>query len=127
MLDTGVTPSYADGSWAINTKSEKQDAALTLLNWMATPEFGQLMADQLKQFSPVPGVTYTDPVMAQEWELYEQASSPYLLLVSFRYGEPLGSSLMGEGGQQLLLGQATPEQVADKIQTGVSTWFTPGG
>ncbi|MFV0405387.1 MAG: ABC transporter substrate-binding protein [Propioniciclava sp.] len=125
VLDHGVTPSFADGSWAINTASEKQEAAATLLNWMATAEFGQLMADELKQFSPISGVTYSDPVMAEEWRLYEQASSPYLQLVSFRYGEPLGSSLMGEGGQELLLGQLTPAEVAEKIQTGVSTWFTP--
>lgn len=126
VIDHGVTPAYADGSWAISSTSQKQEAAATLLNWMATAEFGQLMADELKQFSPVPGVTYDDPVMAEQWELYEQASSPYLLLVSFRYGEPLGSALMGEGGQELLLGQSTPAEVAEKIQTGVSTWFTPG-
>lgn len=126
-LDHSVTPAYADGSWAINANSSKQEAAETLLNWMATAEFGQLMADELKQFSPVPGVTYDDPVMAEEWELYEQNSSPYLHLVSFRYGEPLGSTLMGDGGQELLLGEITPDELAEQIQSGISTWFTPKG
>ncbi|MFC4224092.1 ABC transporter substrate-binding protein [Lysinibacter cavernae] len=125
VLDHSVTPSYADGNWAISATSKKQEAAETLTKWFATAEFGQLVADELKQFSPVPGVTYNDPVMKETWDLYQEASSPYLLLVDFRYGQPLGSDLMGEGGQQLFLGELDAAGVASKIQTGVSQWFTP--
>ncbi len=125
VLDHSVTPSYADGNWAISASSKKQDAAKTLIKWLATPEFGQLVADELKQFSPIPGVTYEDPIMNSMWELYKENSSPYLLLVDFRYGQPLGTDVMGQGIQKLFLGDEDAKTVATELQSGISQWFTP--
>ncbi len=125
-LGTPVSPSFADGNWAVSSGSPKQDQARTLVNWMASKEFGQLVVDELKQFSPIPGVSFSDPVMKDIWALYTKQSSPYILLVDFRYGQPSGSDLMGENGQKLLLGEIDAATVAKQIQTGVSQWFTPG-
>lgn len=120
-----VTPAYADGNFGLNAKSTNKEASLKLLNWIATPEFGQLVADNLHQFSAIPGVTYDDPIMAGMWSAYEASPAPYLLLVNFRYGEPQGTALMGEGVQQMFLGQLDPAGLAQKVQDGISTWFTP--
>ena len=125
VAEKPVTPAYADGNFAINSKSPNKDAAFKLLNWFATPEFGQLVADDLNQFSAVPGVDYSDKVMAEAWKNYEKSPAPYLLLVNFRYGEPLGTAVLGQQVQKMLLGQQDPAGAASTLQTGISQWFTP--
>jgi raffinose/stachyose/melibiose transport system substrate-binding protein len=117
---------WADGSFAINKKSENQDAALKLLNWLASPEFGQLFADEIKQFSSINGVVYSDPVMKEMNELFTSGPTAYINLVDMRYGEPVGSTLIGEGIQSMFLGDLNATGVAKKLQDGIATWFTPG-
>lgn len=124
--DKPVTPAYADGGFAINAASEQQEAAADLIRWLATPEFGQLFTDELSMFSPIPGVTYDDPLLQEMWDLYTASPASYLQLVNFRYGEPQGSAVLGEGIQQLFLGQLDAAGVAQKVQDGVDQWFTPG-
>ena len=117
---------WADGSFAINTKSENQEAALNLLNWLASEEFGQLFVDEVKQFSAIKGLTYSDPVMKEMNELFASGPTAYINLVDMRYGDPTGSTLIGEGIQSMFLGDMSAVGVADKLQEGISTWFTPG-
>lgn len=125
VLDAPVSPAYADGNFAVNSKSEHQDEAFELLNWLATPEFGQLVADELNQFSAIPGVEYDDEVMKEAWANYEAGQAPYLLLVDFRYGEPLGTAVLGAEVQKMFLGQTDAAGAAATLQTGISQWFTP--
>lgn len=125
VTDTVLTPGWMDGSWGVNASSPDQEAALELVRWMATEEYGQLFADELGQLSAVPGVTPQDPLLAEMAEGYEQNPAPYLHLMHFRYGEPTGDSILGEGIQQMLLGDADAAQVAENVQTGVSQWFEP--
>lgn len=126
VLDAPVSPAYADGNFAVNAKSKNKEAAFELLNWLATAEFGQLVADELNQFSAIPGVTYSDEVMQEAWDNYEQGQAPYLLLVDFRYGEPLGTAVLGTEIQRMLLGETDAAGAAAALQTGISQWFTPG-
>ena len=126
VLDAPVSPAYADGNFAVNAKSENKEAAFELLNWLATAEFGQLVADELNQFSAIPGVTYSDEVMQEAWDNYEQGQAPYLLLVDFRYGEPLGTAVLGTEIQRMFLGETDAAGAAATLQTGISQWFTPG-
>jgi raffinose/stachyose/melibiose transport system substrate-binding protein len=126
VLDTPVTPGYADGSFGINAASEQQEAATELLQWMTTEEFGQLVADEIKQFSPLPGITYSDPLLDEMNSLYQESPAPYLLLVDFRYGDPTGTTILGLDIQRMLLGEKDAAQSAADLQDGISTWFTPG-
>lgn len=120
------TPGWMDGSFAVNAHSDETEAAIELVDWMGTPEFGQLFSDVAKQISPVRGVTPTDPLLDEFDDLYHESPVPYLMLVHFRYGEPLGSDLSGNGIQAMFLGTATAEDVAREIDEGLATWFTPG-
>jgi raffinose/stachyose/melibiose transport system substrate-binding protein len=120
-----TTPGWADGNFAVNAKSENQEAALELVKWMATKEFGQLVADEVKQISAVPGVEYKDELLKQMSENYEKNPSPYLLLTDFRYGAPSGTDLLGKGVQELLLGKKDAATVSKELDTGVKTWFKP--
>ena len=125
-LDHAVTPGYADGSFGINAASSKKEAATELLQWMTTKEFGQLVADEVGQFSALPGVSYSDPLMKEMNEQYTANPAPYLLLVDFRYGDPTGTAVLGPDIQAMFLGSKTPEQLGSDLQAGVSTWFMPG-
>ena len=121
-----LSAGWGDGSFAINSKSPNQEAALKLLNWLASPEFGQLFVDEVKQFSVIKGLTYSDPVMKEMNELFLSGPTAYINLVDMRYGDPSGSTLIGEGIQSMFLRDMTPAGVADKLQTGIATWFVPG-
>jgi len=120
-----TTTGYADGAFGISAKSDAQDASKELVKWMATKEFGQLVADKVKQLSAVPGVSYSDPLMKQMSENYTKNPTPYLLLVDFRYGTPSGSVLLGKGVQEMLLDKKSAAAVSTDLQTGVSQWFKP--
>ncbi|MDF8266099.1 ABC transporter substrate-binding protein [Luteipulveratus flavus] len=124
---SATTPGWADGNFAVSKKSKHQAQAMELVQWMSTPEFGQMVADEIKQISAVPGVTYSDPLLKQMNDAYTKNGSPYLLLTDFRYGAPSGTDLMGKGVQQLLLGQKDAAGVSKDLDTGIKTWFKPSG
>lgn len=125
VLDHAVTPAWADANFGISAATQNKEAAEELMRWLATPEFGQLVADELKQFSPIPGVKFQDPLMDEMWSLFNENPAPYLMLINFRYGDPSGTDLVGEGVQQMFLDQATAQQVGEKIDTGLAAWFKP--
>jgi raffinose/stachyose/melibiose transport system substrate-binding protein len=122
-----LVPSYADGGWAINghIDAAKQAAAETFVKWLGSPAFGQLMADNLKMFSAIPGVTYTDDVMKQMWADYQAGPAAYLMLVNFRYCNPTADSILGPNIQKMFLGQLTAQAVVDDVTNGVSTCTLP--
>ncbi|WP_182902483.1 extracellular solute-binding protein [Microbispora sp. H10830] len=125
-VTTPVTPGWADGSFGVNAKSAHQAEALELVKWMATPEFGQLYASELKQLSAVPGVTPSDPLLAEMAKNYAANGAPYTLLVDFRYGQPNGDAVFRDEVQKMLVGQTDPKAVAESVQKGVEQWFKPG-
>ncbi len=122
-----VTPGWADGSFGVSAKTDVPDAAKELVAWMATEEFGQMFTDELVQLSAVPGVTPSDPLLEEMAANYEANPAPYMMLVDFRYGQPLGTDLVGTGVQEMLLGSKDPQTVAADVQTGLSAWFSPTG
>lgn len=126
VLSSPSVPSWADGNFAISANSGKKEAAAVLLNWIATEEFGQLVADELNMFSAVPGVNYSDPVMSEMWANYEAGAQPYILLIDFRFGDPFGTAVLGTEVQKMFLGDQDAAGVASALQDGVSVWFTPG-
>jgi raffinose/stachyose/melibiose transport system substrate-binding protein len=125
VVNKPLAVGWVDASYGLNAKSQHQKEALELLQWMTTKEFGQMVADNLKQVSLIKGVQSGDPLLKQMAQGYQDNPTPYLMLVDFRYGTPLGSDLEAAGLQKMLLGQQTPAQVAGDIQKGISQWFTP--
>jgi raffinose/stachyose/melibiose transport system substrate-binding protein len=121
-----TTAGWADGNFAVSAKSKHPNEATELVKWMATKEFGQMVADEVKQLSAVPGVEYSDPTLKQMADNYANSGSPYLLLTDFRYGSPSGTELLGKGIQEMLLGSKDAAAVSADLDTGVKTWFKPG-
>ena len=122
---TGTTAGWADGNFAVNAKSPHKDAAMELVKWMSTKEFGQMVADDVKQISAIPGVSYSDPVLKDVAGNLDSSGSPYLLLTDFRYGSPSGTDLLGKGVQELFLGSKDATAVSTELNKGVMTWFKP--
>jgi raffinose/stachyose/melibiose transport system substrate-binding protein len=125
VVDHPLNVGWVDASYGLNAKSKHQKEALELLQWMTTTDFGQLVADNLKQISLNKNVQPSDPLLKQMVQNYRSNPTPYLMLVDFRYGTPLGSDLEATGLQKMLLGQQSASQVANDIQQGVSQWFNP--
>jgi raffinose/stachyose/melibiose transport system substrate-binding protein len=124
-VDKPLQVGWVDASYGLNAKSTHQKEALELLQWMTSAEFGHMVADNLKQVSLIKSVQSSDPLLKQMVQNYTANPTPYLMLVDFRYGTPLGSDLEASGLQKMLLGQQTPAQVAGDIQNGLSQWFKP--
>jgi raffinose/stachyose/melibiose transport system substrate-binding protein len=125
LVDKPLQVGWVDAAYGLNAKATHQKEALELLQWMTSTEFGHLVADNLKQVSLVKGVQSSDALLGQMVQAYRTDPTPYLMLVDFRYGTPLGSDLQAAGLQKMLLGQQTAAQVAGDIQNGVSQWFKP--
>jgi raffinose/stachyose/melibiose transport system substrate-binding protein len=120
-----TTAGWADGNFGVSAKSKHPTEATELVKWMTTKEFGQMVTDDIKQISAVPGVEPSDPLLKQMSENYTKSGSPYLLLTDFRYGAPTGTDLLGKGLQEMLLGSKDAAAVSQDLETGVKTWFKP--
>ncbi|MEQ4209485.1 extracellular solute-binding protein [Actinopolymorpha sp. B17G11] len=120
-----LVPGYVDGSFGVSAKSPDQEAALDLVRWMATPEFGQAFTDELRQISAVPGVEPSDELLAQALEAHLANPSPYVTYAYFSSGEPTAWDLASEGLSNFVLGQSSAQQAGDHIQQGVDQWFEP--
>ena len=122
--DERLIARYYDGGYAVNAKSEKKDAALKFVRFLATPEYGTAFTNALKNFSPIKGIKIEDP-LTQEVAKLADSSMSYLMLVRFRYQEPSGSVLLQSNVQKMLAGQQTPEQAAAEINKGIATYYKP--
>jgi raffinose/stachyose/melibiose transport system substrate-binding protein len=136
-LEMGVFPSpvkdpgdqhlvgvFFDGGYAGNAKTEHPEAVQKFLSYLASVEFGQGFANSLSNISPIPGVTFDDPLLQEVAELNNNAI-PYIMLVHFRYQEPSGSVLLQGAVQKMLAGEATPEEAAAEVTEGIATYYEP--
>jgi raffinose/stachyose/melibiose transport system substrate-binding protein len=120
-----TTAGWADGNFAVSARSKHPNEATELVTWMTSKDFGQMVADDIKQISAVPGVDPSDPLLKQMSDNYTNSGSPYLLLTDFRYGSPSGTDVFGKALQELLLGSKDATAVSSELDSGVKTWFKP--
>lgn len=128
-MDTRYVGTWADGSFGMNADTEHPEEALALMEFLASQEFGNMFTNTLAQISPIPGVQANSsevPVLAQFIDAANTFSTtPYIMLVGFRWDQPDGSSLLQNGLQGLLQGDMTAEEVAQEVQTGIASWYEP--
>jgi raffinose/stachyose/melibiose transport system substrate-binding protein len=125
----GETRSYVfvDGGYAVNAASEVQEAALELVKFSATPEYGQIFSDTTQEMSSIPGVVAGDnPFLQRQIEFAEKAiQNLYRIRSPFDQGDPGISTLLHPLMQGLLSDQVTPEEVAQQLDEGLSQWYEP--
>ena len=115
---------FFDGGYAGNARTEHPEAVQKWLAFLATPEFGQMFANQLGNISPIPGVTFENSLL-QDVAALNAHSVPYIMLTDFRYQEPSGSVLLQGAVQKMLAGEATPEDAAAEVTAGIATYHEP--
>ena len=116
---------WADGGYAINSKTKNRPEALKFLNYLASKDFGQNFTDTISQISAVPGVRVRDLTLGKAAASQVKFATPYIMLVGFRYKNPTGSALLQTGIPNMLNGTKTAKQVADEVNKGVGAWFAP--
>jgi raffinose/stachyose/melibiose transport system substrate-binding protein len=115
---------FYDGGYAVNAASANKEAALKLVNWMGTKEYGDAFSNTLGNVSPIQGVGITDPLLNRVAELNKTAV-PHLNVVYFRFGKPTGSEILQTNITKMMAGDMTPEQVGEEMTKGIATWYTP--
>ncbi|MEH1014353.1 extracellular solute-binding protein [Micromonospora sp. CPCC 206060] len=123
--DKTLVPGWVDGSFGVSAKSRQREAALDLVRWMATPEFGRAYSSELRQISVVPGVEPQDALLAQALREYQANPSPYVTYAYFSGGTPTAWDLASKAFSDYLLGRRDAAGAAGHIQQGVDQWFRP--
>lgn len=122
--DERLVATYYDGGYAVNAASPHQEAALAFVRYLGSKEYADAFANTLGNISPVEGVAFRDPLLAEVAEL-DKSAIPYLMLVDFRYQEPTGSVLLQQNVQKMLAGEATPEEAGRAVTEGIATYYAP--
>jgi raffinose/stachyose/melibiose transport system substrate-binding protein len=82
-----------------------------------------MFTDELQQISAVPGVEPTSQPLAEMASMMNEMGTPYLMLTSFRFGQPSGSTLLQNEMQAVLGGDQDLDTAIANIQRGVAEWF----
>ncbi|MGW1060376.1 ABC transporter substrate-binding protein [Micromonospora rubida] len=124
-VDKTLVPGYVDGSFGVSAKSPKREAALDLVRWMASEEFGRAYSNELRQISAVPKVQPQDKLLAQALQAYQENPSPYVTYAYFSGGSPTAWDLASAAFSDYLLGRRDAADAAGHVQRGVDQWFRP--
>jgi raffinose/stachyose/melibiose transport system substrate-binding protein len=122
---TKYVSTWADGAYAINSKTANKAASIKFLNFLASKDFGQALVDEIAFIPTAPFVKITDPVVKAINKGRSSLGTPFLNVVGFRYETPTSSNILQPGFQKLITGGTTPEQLAKDVQTAVASWYAP--
>jgi raffinose/stachyose/melibiose transport system substrate-binding protein len=119
---------HLDAGMGINAASPNKEAAKTFLQWMTTPDFARLLANQLPGFFPISNnpPAPDNPHAAEFLALNEGAGLDIRLAwEKLLDGQPDGYSLMQDNAIAVLNGTITAQQAADALQVGLAQWYAP--
>ncbi|MDB5505581.1 MAG: sugar transporter substrate-binding protein [Devosia sp.] len=122
--DSPAVSAFSDGSYGLVAGGEHHDAAVKVLNFIASEQFAQLFADNLGWPAARPGVTATDPTL-QKMIAMQANTTPYLTLVGYRWQTPTASSVIQAQIIDVVEGNVTAAKLAADVNAAVSTWFKP--
>lgn len=122
--ETAYTSSFVDGSYGLTADAKNRDAALEVLNWMATAEFAQMFMDELGWPPARNDVEATDPILLEMMKMMEN-QTPYLTHVGFKWGSPTASSVLQPAFIDMITGKVAAQDIAQQMTDAVSAWFTP--
>lgn len=120
------TSSFSDGSYGLVGTTQHQDAAVKVLRFVGSKEFGQMFADKLGWTPARSDILAADPTL-KAMNGMQKNSEPYVTLVGFRWQTPTASSILQAGIVDMITGKKAPDALAAEMDTGVSTWFKPTG
>lgn len=126
--DTCYISDHNDIGIGLNAKSANPEAAKKLLTFIASPEFADIYANSLPGFFSLnsTAVKMADP-LAQEFVSWREKCKPtirstYQILSR---GTPNLENETWTMSANVINGTDTPEAAAEKLQTGLDSWFKP--
>lgn len=118
---------YMDGAYGINAASKAGAAAAAVLSYAATKDYGAAFSRITGEMTAVKGVSMPAdrPVLVECYDLMNSiaATNRYWVGSPFDAGTPSVYNILQENMQALYLDAITPEDLAKKLQDGVSTWY----
>ena len=119
---------HADIGMGVNTASKNKADAKVFLDWIASKEFADLYTNKATGFfslSKFP-IDVQNPVARQmvNWRLQCKSTIRLNAQIMSR-GEPSMENELWNVNSQVLNGKMTPQQAADRIQTGFAKWYKP--
>ncbi|HHW48201.1 MAG TPA: extracellular solute-binding protein [Clostridiaceae bacterium] len=122
-----MTPSWG---YSINKNTRNVDECLVYLNWLATPEAAEIIVNELPGMPPmIPGNIEIEDEIMKKWSSFvgEKGDNVamYWAFDKLNSQVPTGAVLIGEAVQMMWQGDYTPEQAAEHVQKGISTWYEP--
>ena len=126
--DTLYISDHTDIALGMNPATKHPEAARTFLEWMTTAEFAELYSNALPGFfslADVP-VELSDP-LAREFIGYRQIGestirNSYQIL---NRGEPNLENELWIVSAQVINGELTPTEAAERTQAGLAGWYAP--
>lgn len=119
---------HPDAGVGLNAASSHPAEARLFLQWLARPETGELLGNELPGFFPL---HTTVPVLQDPHaRAFVALSQEYGTDVRWAWpilgeGMPDGYTLMQAGAVGVMRGQMTPQEAADQLQYGLAQWFEP--
>jgi len=118
---------YMDGSYGLNAASENMEAALKVIQFTATPEYGTIFSSVTGEMTAVVGSTLPadNPILIEGYDTATKIASKNLYWVGspFQEGTPTVYSILREKMQAMYLDEITPEELAQEIQEGLAIWY----
>jgi raffinose/stachyose/melibiose transport system substrate-binding protein len=119
---------HLDAGMGVNAASPNKEAAKTFLEWMTTPEFAKLLANQLPGFFPISNnPPAPDNAHAAEFLALNEGAGLDIRLAWEKLldGQPDGYTLMQDHAIAVLGGTETAQEAADALQAGLAEWYEP--
>ncbi len=120
---------YMDGSYGLNATATERDAALKVLQFTATPEYGTIFVEDRGEITAVRGVEIPadNEILAECYAAGNEMAGEFLYWVGspFAGGTPNVYTVLRERLQAMYLDEITPAQLATEVQEGLEMWFGP--
>ena len=118
---------YMAGAYGLSSASKNKDAALKVLNYAGTKAYGELFSSTTGEITAIKGVTMpaSKPILVKCYNKMVTIASTnrYWVGSPFDAGMPSVYNILQENMQKMYLDQMTPEELAKKLQDGISTWY----
>jgi raffinose/stachyose/melibiose transport system substrate-binding protein len=119
---------HVDAGLAVNKDSKNLEAAKRYIAWTASPEYAQLLMNELPgMFAFTPGNYSITNSLANEMIAAANGADLTVRTVWEKLSaqEPSGNILMWEALIDMHNGVKTPKQAAAHVQKGLDTWYKP--
>jgi ABC-type sugar transport system, periplasmic component len=119
---------HTDMGIGINTASKHKEAAMKLVEWMASAEFAELFSNSVPGFFSLSNHFFElkNPVASTMMGWRDTCDSTIRLGAQFlSRGQPSFTDGLAEVTQAVVLGKMTPEAAAEQIQQGLNIWYAP--